>query len=229
MTVGRPVERRFADTTALARWLAGTVVRDLRQAMGRRGQASLALSGGRTPRLYLPMLARRPLPWRRVSLTLTDERWVAVSHPDSNERLIRHGVHGHPAARARVIGLKTAQPTVQRAAPLVERRLRRLPWPLDVVVLGMGEDGHIASLFPGSAALDARRGRGVAEPYAPAAHARVSLSLPALGAVRRTYLVLTGDAKRTLWEQVRAGGAVSLPVAQWLRRARGAVHVLTAP
>lgn len=222
-------EHRFASGTALAVWLARTAAATLRAAVRARGRATLVVSGGQTPRLYLPVLARQRLPWSRVKVTLTDERWVRPPHPQSNETLIRTRLLRGPARAARLVPLRAVGPHVAAAHGAIERALARLPWPADLVLLGMGDDGHVASLFPGDPALHRRAGRAVAVPRPQAGFPRCSLTLRTLGRARRTLLVLTGTDKAALWRRVRAAAAGPVPVAHWLAAVRGRVDVALAP
>jgi 6-phosphogluconolactonase/glucosamine-6-phosphate isomerase/deaminase len=115
------------------------------------GEASFAVSGGQTPQHVFPILAKKLLPWGQISITLVDERWVEPLHPDSNEGLARRLLMKGPAAAARFIGLKTSADNPFDGQENCEVALAGLCWPLDAIFLGMGEDGHIASLFPGEA------------------------------------------------------------------------------
>ncbi len=147
------LETTFDHPAPLAEALAESVAEDLRAAALERGQATLVLSGGTTPELFLDALSRQLVPWSQVTITLTDERWVAVDDAASNENLIRTRLLVGDAAEARLVPLKTAAATPEEGAAEAESRLAALPRPFDVVVLGMGEDGHIASLFPNHPAL----------------------------------------------------------------------------
>lgn len=201
------------DDAAFAAAVAEVVETTIGAALAARTAASLALPGGGTPRRYLPAVARLALDWRRVVLTLTDERWVAQDDSNSNEALVRSCLLLGPAAQARLIGLKTVDDDPAQALPAIETALAAVPWPLDLVLLGVGDDGHIASLFPGATLAAQARIVAASAPAAP--HARVSLSLPALVAARRIVMVAAGARKLTLIERALQGLGGTLPV-DWL-------------
>ena len=151
-------EHRFPTIEGCAEALADALGDSLCRGIAERGWASLALSGGRTPRHILPVLAQREVPWQHVHVTLTDERWVAPDHPDSNEKLVRDTLLVGDASAARFVAMKSAGASPGQAVSGCAERLAGVPRPFDAVLLGMGEDGHIASLFPESPALAAGDG-----------------------------------------------------------------------
>lgn len=187
---------------ALAEAAASRIAELLSAAVAARGRASLVATGGSTPGPVYDRLARTPLDWNRVAVTLSDERWVDPRSPDSNERLVRERLLQHAAAAARFIPLKGGG-TVEQDAAVASAALAAAPRPFDVVLLGMGDDGHVASLFPGSPALplglDAAeqdlciavpQGEGRAPPQS-----RLSLTLPPLKSAGRVILIFTGRRK----------------------------------
>ena len=148
-----------------ARGLAAEVAGRLRSALAEQGQALLVVSGGRSPVAFLEALSEEPLDWSRITLSLADERWVPESHADSNAGLVRRHLLRGEAAKARFIGLYQPAASLEEAAELADHHLHELPLPIDVLVLGMGDDGHTASLFPNSPGLTWRwipRARAVA-------------------------------------------------------------------
>lgn len=220
-----------ADAATLAQALAGVVARQLEQGVAARGAASLLVSGGRTPALFFAALARADLVWERVSIGLSDERWVAPASADSNEHLLRTHLLTGAARRAAFLPLKTG--AAEASGALAERwqALQALARPIDAVVLGMGEDGHIASLFPGAAdmtqALDPAAPPALVAVSPPAAaHRRISFNLAALLEARRIFLLIQGEAKRAVLERARRdASSQDLPVAALFHQSRVPVDV----
>ena len=191
----------FPDPAALAEALALSVADDLRAALAERGTGSLALSGGNTPKAFMRALARQPLDWSRVAVTLVDERWVPESSERSNAALVKTNLLQGPAASARFVPLYRDTPEPEQALAEIHSELATLPWPFDVLVLGMGNDGHTASFFPGgdhlAAALDPDTTAVVLPMRAPdAGEARITLTLPPILGARRTYLHIEGAGKQ---------------------------------
>lgn len=191
-------------------------------AVRRRGFFAAALSGGSTPGGFYRHLAREPgLPWHRTHLFLVDERLVPPESVESNARMIRESLLDHLAVRpAGVHVAATDPPDADAAAARYEEQLRGVfsglgaPVPqLDLVLLGIGEDGHTASLFPGTAALEERSRLVAGVPSAAGRAARVTLTLPQINASRRVIFIVTGAAKRRILERVVAGDP-TLPAAR---------------
>lgn len=192
------------------------VVEDMTSYLGRtiekHGKASLAVSGGRTPKYIFPLLSKASLPWAKITLTLADERWVASDHIDSNEGLARRLLMQGAAAQAQFIGLKSNHDDPLLGQQTIESSLAGLAWPLDAIYLGMGEDGHIASLFPGGD-WETCDGRCVGVSATSSRQARMSLTPSALLEARKIYLVISGSEKCTVLERALQPGPVSkLPV-----------------
>ncbi|MBV8658980.1 MAG: 6-phosphogluconolactonase [Burkholderiales bacterium] len=212
--------------------LAREIARALEDAIAARGAASLAVSGGRTPVGMFEQLRQMQLPWNKVSITLADDRWLPLDHADSNERLVREHLLKYQVEAATFYSLTTADPTPELGQAAVDGRLRAMPQPFDVIVLGMGEDGHTASLFPCAKELaaatdldDPAMVRAVNPTTAP--YARISLTLRTLVQARTVLLHLAGGNKRTVYQQALAGG--TLPIARVLNGATGTRRVYWAP
>ena len=200
----------FADPPALAAALAQAVAADLRAALQAREVASVALSGGNTPRAFLQALGLQVLDWSRVAVTLVDERWVPESSARSNAALVKANLLDGPAALARFVPLYRAVPQPEDALGEVERALRTLGLPFDALVLGMGSDGHTASFFPGgdhlADVLDPRSRALVLPMRAPdAGEPRITLTLPPILAARRIYLHIEGQSKHEVLSSAVSG------------------------
>jgi 6-phosphogluconolactonase len=228
---------RFETLEEAAEAATGLLAAALAAGVEARGQASLVATGGRTPGAVYDRLARTPLDWSRVEVTLSDERWVEPDDPASNERLVRERLLTGLAAAARLVPLKTPAAAPALAIPEVEARVKAMALPFDAVLLGMGEDGHVASLFPGmdglAAALDPS-GADLLKAAAPGAgrppaEPRLGLTLAALAPASTLVLFMTGEAKLEAWERVVAGGdPLEMPV-RALLAARAHTDVVWGP
>ncbi|BAN47195.1 6-phosphogluconolactonase [Metapseudomonas resinovorans] len=207
----------------LAGELAITVANALRDAIDSHGSAVLVVSGGRSPVAFFERLRGQELDWSKVTVSLADERFVPVGHPDSNEGLVRRHLLQGPAAKARLLGLYHAAPSLEEAARLADAALAELGR-IDVLVLGMGEDGHTASLFPASPNLELALSPGCRQRCLPmqapgVPRQRLSLTLPLLASAHLTLLALQGQAKLATLEDALAGDDVAaMPIRAFLRR-----------
>jgi 6-phosphogluconolactonase len=227
-----PVRRDFADGTALAEALAEAVAGNLTAAIAARGTASLAVSGGTTPVLFFKTLARHgDVDWSKVVVTLVDERWVRESSDRSNARLVQLNLLRGPAGAARFMPLfqggRTPDPAKSAAA------VAAVPMPLDVAVLGMGNDGHTASFFPGGDNLQAAlTGKGpVVSMTAPdAGEPRVTLTLNVLTAARALFLHIQGQDKAETLRKAEAEGPIdAMPVRAILNQTRTPLTIFWCP
>lgn len=210
------------DAEALAALAADEIARRMARAAEARGLASLALAGGATPRRTYERLAdpdrHEGVPWEKVLLFFGDERCVPPDHPDSNHRMVREALLSRlalPAANVHRMAGEAAD--ADRAAAAYEAELRDALGPaprLDLVVLGMGPDGHVASLFPGSPALgETARLAVAAEARLPPVR-RITLTLPALNAARAVLFLVAGAAKAEAVAAVLAGRGPELPASR---------------
>ncbi len=215
----------------MARRVADDVQSIIGLAIEARGSALIALPGGRTPVPIYAELATHEIDWSLVTLLPTDDRLVPIGDPLSNAGLIRAHFAG---TGARLLTLFDGSVGVGGAGRSADEKLEALRWPLDLVWLGMGEDGHTASILPGpdfDEALDGLTGRhacGVTPDPLPAEApvARVTLTRSALVATRSLILTITGEKKRAVAEQaIRKGPSSALAVGRVLASARVPVIV----
>lgn len=212
-----------AARVELAARLAEAVAAALAADLETQARALLIVSGGSTPMPFFKALSQAPLDWARIDVTLADERWVAFEDKDSNARLISEHLLQGNAAQATFHALTTAAATPEEGVAEVAARLERLTWPASALVLGMGGDGHTASLFPDSeqlaeglstdACVLAVRAPSVPQP-------RITLSRHRLAMAKRHFLHFTGVDKRAVFARALGGDDVTeLPIRAFLNDA----------
>ncbi len=212
----------FTDGADWASACAARLTDTLATALSETGKAIFAGSGGSTPAPIYALMADAGLDWSRIVVTLIDERYVPETSPDSNAALVRQTLLTGPAAAARFVPLFHSEVTVDRAAAVATHALAAEGGRLDAVLLGMGEDGHICSMFPGSPTLTTLltptlrpavygvpHGRDGAAPSLE----RLSINLPWLMTARRVVLAITGSAKPAVFEREAAGDPTVQPIA----------------
>jgi 6-phosphogluconolactonase len=216
----------YRDTATMAEGLAALVAGELLQALTERGRASLAVPGGSTPKPFLKILSGAAIDWSHISVMLTDERVVPVTSPRSNSAMVKDTLLTGRAAAARFVPFVTASGDTEER-PLKEQSLL----PLDCCVLGMGTDGHIASLFPGADGLTK-----AIDPTCPddvvvmqpatASEARISMTGRVLNGARSLHLLIAGAEKLAVLEAARSqpGKTLDTPVRLILSHPRLTIH-----
>jgi 6-phosphogluconolactonase len=203
-------ERLFESRGSLSSALATDVANALQHHVMNKGKACLAVSGGTTPKLFFETLSRIDAPWSKITITLVDDRQVPETSPRSNAKLVRENLLQNRAAGAEFI-------------PLFKNADAENIAILDVVVLGMGSDGHTASLFPGgdhlAEAIDPKTEKRIVETSAPAAdEPRLTFTLPALLDASLICLHIEGQEKRDVLNRALAEGPVeAMPIRAILR------------
>ena len=186
-----------------------------------QGCASVIWSGGRTPKSLIEPLASQQIDWARVTFLMGDERWVPLDSADSNEGEMRRYLAGTPLEATRVAGLYRPDMSRAEAVDVLERDVAALlETPACAALLGMGPDGHTASLFPGGDWLDLPADRLVVAAEGPADNTpeRMSLTPAALRRCQAVYLLCNSPEKRDIWMRAQAGAdPADLPVAALLR------------
>lgn len=196
-------------------------------------EATLVVSGGTTPVRTFERLAARDLPWPRIHVVPSDERWVPATHDDSNERMMRAALMVGAAAAANFQPLFDGEHDIENGAGVLEQAVRNLPFPFACTLLGMGEDGHFASLFPDAdtlqSALDVDGTCLVLPVHTSASpYPRMTLTLAAISRSDEIVLLIFGAAKRELLQKA-AESANGFPVSQLLLQKRAPVRILWAP
>lgn len=219
----------------LADALAGDVGFIIESAVDARGASLIAVPGGTTGPAVFAKLAAQKLPWKKVTIIPTDDRLVPMDDDRSNVRAI---ARAFLPLGARVIPIATDIPDYRLAGNSADARLQDLPWPADLVWLGMGKDGHTASIFAGPDLQDAleapkaRRAVGVMPDPLPsdAPVPRVTLTRSAILSARTVTIVITGDEKRALLEQaIEDGQSSKLPIGRVLAEAEQPIDIHWAP
>ena len=231
--------KQFADRETLYETVSAALCSELALALDNHDRAGFVVPGGRTPVAVLQRISAMALPWSKITVTLTDERWVEPAHQASNEGMARQSLLQNNARSARFIPLYTGDETPEQAEVTCRNRLSVFPWHNMICMPGMGDDGHIASLFPCNKglekALDLQDNRiclaQTPDPLPPEApYQRMTLTLSALLNARRIYLVLVGEGKLETLERAERGDDVhEMPVRGILRQTTTRVQVFWAP
>ena len=237
-----PAEFFFKDRSSLLAQLQQDLCAQLESTLAHSARASLFLSGGSTPVPLYKNLASLPLPWQRLHVALVDERWVPLDSAASNERMLRETLLVDAAATVQFTGMKNALSlTGNEDAEAVDRcnaLYAGLPHPYSAALLGMGPDGHAASLFPHAKGLaHALR----VQEHCAAIHAiesavtgqytqRMTMTPWSLLQCERLFLLFTGDDKRAVYENAKTiADPVALPTAVFLQQTTAPVDVYWCP
>lgn len=225
----------FETGDALASAMAGLVAQALETGIAERGRASLVVSGGSTPGRFFDALSTRQLDWDKVDVTLVDERFVPRDNPRSNHALVAERLLQNAAAAAHFLPLYHAAANADDAAAIASGKAGALASPFDVVVLGMGGDGHTASFFPGgnhlATALDLRTEAPILTMEAEGAgEPRLTFSFRKLQDARLLILHIEGQSKRDVLARAEAGtDETEMPIRAVLNRAATSPEIYWAP
>ena len=175
------------------------------QSIAENGCASIAVSGGRSPIGLFEELSKINLDWSKVELTLVDERWVDAKNEDSNELLVRKHLIKNKATQVKFLPIKSSEKSVKEGQILYEKVLQQVKLPFDVIVLGMGDDGHAASLFPCckelSQAMDPdNQQKCIVTKPKNAPYERISLTFSTISKAKNLILHMRGSSKLHTFE-----------------------------
>ena len=225
----------FTDGAALAEGLADRVSGALADAIASRGRASIAVSGGSTPKAFFKALSSRDIDWGKVAITLVDERFVPADNPRSNHQLVADNLLQDKAKATNFLPLYRDAGSAEEAAKIVTADAETLGHPFDVVILGMGADGHTASFFPGGSrlaeAISMDTPRGVITMEAEGAgEPRLTFTFASLQDARLLVLHIEGQGKKDVLAAAESDGPeTDMPIRAVLRRAATPVDIYWAP
>lgn len=211
----------------LAAHIADALTSDLHQ----KGCASLAVSGGNTPKGLFQRLSMCDLNWGNIKVTLVDERWVDLNDPDSNEKMLRDNLLQNNALNAQIIGLKTADARGEDGLEEARKKIAEIHKPFSAVILGVGGDGHTASWFPRADNLQQlinSKGTTQLELTHPvtAPHQRITLTLPTVLESSEIIIHIVGAEKRAIVENAIHE---QYPIAPVLQQTKTPVTIWWAP
>ncbi|RYV01712.1 6-phosphogluconolactonase [Shewanella sp. OPT22] len=200
------VFKSFDDAGQLAEKLAEKIATLLQEAIDSRGKASLVVSGGSTPVQLFKLLNRKNIDWSDVYITLADERWVDADSDASNEALVKANLLQNKAASAKFTGLKNMFSTAAEGVQMANDRLQHFPDRFDVVILGMGNDGHTCSWFPCAEKAELEHALTTSDDIAAvtptsAPHERITFTQSRILSSRQIFLHLVGESKLTVYRQ----------------------------
>lgn len=227
---------KFSDFNALTVALSEKIALQLTVAIEKNGQALLAVSGGNSPKPIFDALSRIDIQWQKVWVVLVDERWLDSTHADSNELLVRQSLLKNKAKVAKFMPLKSVAISAKQAQDFCNVQLQKLPDNIDVLLLGMGDDGHTASIFPCAdqqsliSILDNKNPlRAMAIQPTKAPYERMSLTASYLLKSHCRYLLLKGDEKlHTYHEALSNGDVMTMPIRLFMNHTSGKMEVFYA-
>jgi 6-phosphogluconolactonase len=201
--------RQFNNKNTAVRAAVESIIASLSQALSAKGQATLGVCGGSSAELILPILSEAPISWSLIRIVLVDDRWVSLESEHSNESLVRKKLLQNRAADAELFSLKTDHKNPEDALAFIHDRFETLQFPLDTLLVSMGADGHIASLFPGGTENQNDKLRVVASTAPVAPCDRISLSPRVIRESRHIVLPVLGVEKRDIFDQAAQPGPAS--------------------
>lgn len=216
----------FSDRDEQCQVLSSMIAAQLRSALKKNNRASLVVSGGSTPVPMFKALNQQVLDWKNVSILLADERWLTPDHKDSNTRLVHQHLLQNQASTAQFIPMWNDAASLEEGVELTNKSLAALDYPFDVVILGMGDDGHTASIFPCAPSDERDRGLNTDSTYSvvkmnpsTAPYQRISMTYNRLINTRSLILHIAGEGKLEVLKQAQQDTAIeSMPIRAFLQQ-----------
>ena len=221
MTKAITIKTIWPDALALSHAVANLIVTESNKAVQQKGYFSIALSGGSTPKLLFQLLAQPPyknnIPWKKIIIAFGDERFVAPTSDESNFKMAKDALLNHvPVATKNILGIKTVKVTPAQSALLYETVLKKhvsSKHPFDLILLGIGEEGHTASIFPGSPLLT-NKNHWIKNVWVEEKKMdRISFTLPFINQAKNIAFLVSGVNKATIVKQIFSKSGASLPAA----------------
>jgi 6-phosphogluconolactonase len=232
MTVMQAKLSKFETAQELNAVFAQEIADKLQAGIEQNGTASLLVSGGSTPRPMFAELSQKDIDWSKVNIALVDDRWVEINDDASNEKMVNEALLINKAKVANFVGMKTDEQDAFKAVESVTEKLNHIQQPFDVVILGMGEDGHTASIFPCCEQLDealTTNATLMATQPTTAPHQRMTYTKSALLNARQLYLHLVGESKEAVLNDVASGDDVKqAPIRAFLNQTSVPMTVMLA-
>lgn len=228
----KAILRKFDNATELNQVFSQEIADKLQAGIEQNGTATLLVSGGNTPKPMFEMLSKKDIDWQNVNIALVDDRWVELDDAASNEAMVNSALLINKANAANFVGMKTEHNNAFDAVDAVTKKFTSFNKPFDVVILGMGEDGHTASIFPCCAQLDEALTTDadiMATEPTTAPHQRMTFTKSALLNSKQLYLHLVGESKETVLQDVAAGSDEKLaPIRAFLNQSAVPMSVMLA-
>lgn len=222
MKTNNTIRTVWPDATELANAAAHLIVTLSNEAVARKGNFSMALSGGNTPKLLFELLSYPPfvnnIPWKKTIIAFGDERFVPHSSDESNYKMAKAALLDHvPIVKKNILSVQTEKITPGKAAQQYEQKIKQhitAQHPFDLVLLGIGDEGHTASIFPGSPLLEDKK-NWVRDIWVPEKNShRISFTMPFINKARHIAFLVSGEGKAVIMKQVFSGKHPHLPAAR---------------
>ena len=232
------IERFFESKAEMNTALSDTLASALAEGITQRNEAVLMVSGGSSPAPAYRYLSGLDFAWDKVSIAMVDERWVALDHPKSNEQFIQQTLLQDKAKQAKFVAMKNSEASAVEGQEACEAAYQKLPTPADVTILGMGPDGHTASLFPHAQGLKEALETEALTCAISAIQSevtgditeRMSLTLHGIAQSKTVILLISGEEKRAVYEQAKQAGSVfEMPLRAVLNHPTLSLQVFWAP